>query len=194
MKLTFFFTQFRFLSVVHIIVLCGFVNAAIKPSQVISGINLLNSQFFSVNLSEVKKATVVMFLSAKCPCSASHQEALNSLSEKFGPLGYTFVAINSNANEDLEFSKKYFQKAKLKFPVIKDSNSEIANHFSAYKTPHVFIVNPKGEILFQGGVDNSKVAEKASRFYLKDALESIQNGELPREKEVRVLGCEIKRP
>jgi hypothetical protein len=134
-----------------------------------------------------------MFLSSKCPCSISHLPSLNSIAKNYIGKGYKFVAFHSNVNEDIQSSKTFFRAANLEFPVIQDTNAKIADAFKAFKTPHVFILNPKGEIIFQGGVDNSKIAEKASRFYLKEALEAIELGKLPKEKEVRVLGCEIKR-
>ena len=116
------------------------------------------------------------------------------LAKEFGKAGFNFLGIHSNANEGLEDSRKYFQNSKLDIPVIQDGHSKIADEYKAFKTPHVFIVSPKLEILFQGGIDNSKMAHKADRFYLKDALTAIRNGNPLTEKNVRVLGCEIKRP
>ena len=159
----------------------------------LSGIDLISGTRKLIHLKEAKRASVVVFLSAKCPCSANHQIALNQLSKEFGSSGFNFIGVHSNANEDLKFSQEYFKKSGLVFPVIQDSLAQIADQFKAYKTPHAFVVNSKLEILFQGGVDNSRSVEKATQHYLKKALMAIQNGQEPDEKNVRVLGCEIKR-
>jgi peroxiredoxin len=160
----------------------------------ISGLDLTKGKNLLIDLKKPKLGTVVAFLSTRCPCSASHQPVLNEIYKEFVPAGFQFIGIHSNANEDLEEAKAFFKKAGLAFPVIQDDQSALADRYQAFKTPHVYIISPTQEILFQGGVDNSKLAEKATRFYLKDALQAIRQGKKPPEKEVRVLGCEIKRP
>src|SRR5690242_3859591 len=53
----------------------------------------------SIKLSQAKLATVVVFLSAKCPCSADHEPILDSLAQEFKGAGFQFVGIHSNADE-----------------------------------------------------------------------------------------------
>ena len=187
----------------HLFCLCAWVGFSVLfyPSGLwaattaeISGMDLAKGTPLQIDLKKPKLATVVAFLSTRCPCSASHQPVLNEIQKEFEPAGFQFVGIHSNANEDLEEARQFFKKAGLTFPVIQDTRSQIADKYQAFKTPHVYIISPTQEILFQGGVDNSKLAEKATRFYLKDALLAIKAGKKPAEKEVRVLGCEIKRP
>jgi peroxiredoxin len=159
----------------------------------ISGVDLSGGEPVQVSLQKPKLGTVVVFLSSKCPCSASHQATLRELAKEFEKDGFNFVGVNANTNEDIDLAREHFKNAKLGFPVIRDEKAKIADEFSAFKTPHVFVVSPKLEVLFQGGVDNSKLVERANRHYLRDALIAIREGKEPAEKNVRVLGCEIKR-
>jgi len=142
-------------------------------------------------LAPTVKATVVLFLSAKCPCSKSHEEGLAILAKKHP--SFQFVGIHSNADEPESFAKKHFEKSSLPFPILQDNKAELADSFRAFKTPHAFIVGPQGECWFDGGVDNSKDAPQADEFYLASALERIEAGEEPLDKKVRTLGCIIKR-
>ena len=160
----------------------------------VSGSDLVQDKEVTFRFSEAQKATVVAFLSTRCPCSASHQSVLNQLTRDFGTQGFRFVGIHSNANEDLKEAREFFGKSGLAFPVVHDPHSKLADQLKAFKTPHVFVVSPKAEVLFEGGVDNSKSSEKATQHYLKEALAAISLGKNPPEKAVRVLGCEIKRP
>lgn len=160
----------------------------------VSGIDLVQGTLVQVNMKKPKLATVLVFLSARCPCSASHHPVLNQIYKEFGSPDFQFVGIHSNANERVEESQQFFKNAKIAFPVIQDTQTLIADKYEAFKTPHVFVVSPSQEVLFQGGVDNSKISEKATQFYLRDALRAIREGKKPAQKEVRVLGCEIKRP
>jgi hypothetical protein len=180
-------------------VLNSWASASTQPPDLgatttFSGVDLISDKVKSIDLTKAKKATVIVFLSAKCPCSASHQPVLSQLADLFGKEGFNFVGVHSNANEEIGFSQGHFKSAKLTFPVIQDKETKIADYFKAFKTPHVFVVSPDLKILFQGGVDNSKLVERATRHYLKDALSAINEGKQPVQREVRVLGCEIKRP
>jgi glutathione peroxidase-family protein len=62
-----------------------------------------------IRLAE-SKYRVVVFLSAKCPCSQSHEEKLKKLSAEYKSAGFQFVAIHSNANEDERISKEHFRE------------------------------------------------------------------------------------
>lgn len=136
-------------------------------------------------------ATVAIFMSAKCPCSASHEGLLKELSQQFK--NFNFVAIHSNADEDAETTKAHFQQSQLSFPVIADARSHWADKLGALKTPHVYVFNSSGEIVYQGGVTDSHVGPSAKKHFLKEVLEDLQAGKTPRHKEGRALGCYIQR-
>src|SRR5689334_6655432 len=73
------------------------------PSQ-ISGIDLVHGGKVKMELSKPRLGTVIVFLSSKCPCSASHQPALNELAQEFEKDGFRFVGVNANTNEEFELS------------------------------------------------------------------------------------------
>jgi peroxiredoxin len=158
-----------------------------------SGTDLRTNAPFNLELKKTSKALVVVFLSSKCPCSASHEQPLNEMFAEFNSKGIDFVAINSNADETDEQRKLHFSEAKLKFPVLKDIDAKWADQFKALKTPHAFVLNPAGEVIYRGGVDDSARAEMSKKHFLKDALVSIANGEKPKTSEGRALGCVISR-
>lgn len=138
-----------------------------------------------------KKAAVVAFLSAKCPCSNSHMQELSSLAKEY--TDFEFLAVHSNADEDEVTTKTYFTENKLPFPVAQDQGAKLANQFKALKTPHVFVVSAGGEILYQGGVSSSKDFDRADRKYLREALSDLHAGKPVKTPEGRTLGCVISR-
>lgn len=161
------------------------------PSQ-IQAVNLIDSKKVSVNFRDTgKKGTVVIFMSAKCPCSDSHVPLIKKLAANFK--SFEFVVIHSNADESRKDASNYFKKAGLNVNVIEDLHSKIADEFKAFKTPHAFLVNPQGEIVYQGGVTNSSHAASADRFFLQDALKDISANKPVRLAEGRTLGCVIMR-
>lgn len=178
---------------VSLLISCSFlINAKASPLESISGKNLLSpADTVSLDLKSGKKATVVVFMSAACPCSGSHEGLLKKMAQDFSD--FQFVAVHANVDEKLEESQKHFKEAALGFPVIEDSRSVLANHFGALKTPHVYVVNAGGENIYQGGVTDSHVGPSAKKQYLQDVLTDLQEGKSPRYKETRSLGCYIQR-
>jgi AhpC/TSA family protein len=137
------------------------------------------------------KGTVVVFLSAKCPCSDSHISELKTLAEKYKD--FKFVGVHSNVDEDLSMSKKYFTTQALPFPVVQDEKAVFADAFKALKTPHAYVLSTDGSILFQGGLTNSANGKEAKTHYLADALEDLQQNRPVKTASVRTLGCVILR-
>lgn len=157
----------------------------------IEGRNLLTQAPIKIQMNEAKKASVLIFMSAKCPCSHSHVKKILELQKDYPE--YSFIAIHSNADESEEITKKYFSEIQLPFTLVQDERSQLADQLKAYKTPHAFVLSPEGVILYQGGITNSATAESSDRFYLKEALEDIKQGQKVKTPEGRTLGCYISR-
>lgn len=156
----------------------------------IKGRDLVTDENVQVN-SQDKKGMVIVFLSAKCPCSNSHNEELRSLHETFKE--FNFLVSHSNLDEAPELAKSYFKKLAFAFPVIHDEKAKLADELKAYKTPHAFVFSREGEILYQGGISNSNDCKKADKKYLREALEDLHAGKTVRTPEGRTLGCAISR-
>lgn len=167
------------------------LNVFAKPQiQFIEGKSLLTDTKVRTDSSS-KKGLVVIFLSAKCPCSNSHNIELRNLAQTYKE--FNFVAVHSNLDETKDLSKPYFEKAAFPFPIIEDENTKLADQLQALKTPHAYIFAPTGEMLYQGGVSNSSDCAKADRKFLREALEDLHAGKPVRTPEGRTLGCAISR-
>jgi alkyl hydroperoxide reductase subunit AhpC len=138
------------------------------------------------------KATVVVFMSAKCPCSASHELVLKELSKEYTPKGFEFVGVHANQDEKFATTQSHFKASQFAFSVVEDKNAKIANELKALKTPHVFIIQ-KDKIVFKGGVDDSADAAEAEKHYLRTALEELAADKPVTLAKARALGCVIKR-
>ena len=136
------------------------------------------------------KGTVLVFLSSVCPCSNSNSKVVIDLVKKYPE--FTFFGVHSNADETLEMGRKYFSDKGFNFPIIYDEDSSIAKKFGALKTPHVFIVGPSGEVIYNGSVTSSTNADLAKEIYLDTALSEIIMGQIPSEPKKKTLGCYIK--
>ncbi len=54
--------------------------------------------------------------------------------------------------KDAEETKKHFSETHFPFPVLQDKKSKWADQFGALKTPHAFVFNKSGELIYKGGV------------------------------------------
>ncbi len=158
--------------------------------QKIQGVDVRTMETISVE-TKSKKYFVLNFLNSKCPCSQGHFDHINSLQKEFKE--FQFIGFNSNKNATLEKVNEHFNQYQINYPIIFDKSLNYANTFKALKTPHVFILNKAGEILYQGGVTETRNFKKAKNFYLKEALTQIQNNKLVTNKSTRTIGCYIQR-
>lgn len=145
----------------------------------------------SISLKNADVPTVVVFLSKDCPCSKGNLDYLNQLSLEFK--NFRFIGIHSKKDSKSEEIAAYLQDKKLNFDVYNDSDLKVTDQFKALKTPHVFIVNTNGEIIYNGGITNTTFPQNAKEFFLKDALNDIQNNKTPAKPETKTLGCFIQR-
>lgn len=157
--------------------------------------NILNQKMVQFPSREML-ASVVVFLSAKCPCSESHEPVIANLAKEYKNKKIEFVIVHSNQDETADQAKSHFSKwittHQLDVPVVHDEKAVIANQFKALKTPHAFIVQ-NNKIIFSGGVDDSANAPDAKKHFLKDALDDLTQGKPIRVTQARALGCQIKR-
>lgn len=160
------------------------------PKNSLNGTDLSSGKVVSVN-SENKKGLVVVFLSAKCPCSNSHVVEITNLAKEFQD--FNFVAVHSNKDEPIEQSKEYFVNAKLPFTVLQDQETKIADEFKALKTPHAYVILADGKVAYQGGVSDSNNFAESKKKYLREALTDIHDNKPVRTAEGRTLGCSISR-
>jgi beta-N-acetylhexosaminidase len=166
--------------------------AAPEIPFVIEGKTLGDSVPVRVDARDGKSAaTVVIFISARCPCSISHENGLKSLAAEFKSI--RFIGVHSNSDEPAGEAASHFSALKLPFPVIQDDGAKLADAFGALKTPHAFVLAKDGTVLYQGGVDDSHDAPEAKVHYLENALKAIQTGKNPEPTRTRSLGCVIKR-
>lgn len=137
------------------------------------------------------KANVVIFLSKDCPCSKANLGYINELSEQFK--GINFIGIHSKKGASPALVEEYFSDKKMRFPVFNDDQLKLADAFGALKTPHAFIVNSSGEIIYNGGITNTTNPINAKSFYLREALKEVSEHKSLTNHETHTLGCYIVR-
>ncbi|MDP7071574.1 MAG: thioredoxin family protein, partial [Candidatus Marinimicrobia bacterium] len=74
-----------------------------------------------------------------------------------------------------------------------DEKSQLAKAFGATRTPHIYLFDSEGTLVYRGAIDdNSKNAKKVKKTYLADAMNAILAGEPIAPASTKAFGCTIK--
>lgn len=139
------------------------------------------------------KATVVAFLSTRCPISHAYQQRLGRLYEEYKAKGVGFAILNANANESAGETAKFATAARFNFPVYKDYNNRVADLLDAQTTPEFFVLDATGRVRYRGAMDDAATEARVTKHGLRDAVDALLRGEEPVLKDLKAFGCVLKR-
>ncbi len=141
---------------------------------------------------------VVIFSCNTCPWVFAWEDRYVELATKYMPKGIGFVAVNPNEayrkkGDSLADMRARAKEQGYNFYYTLDKDSRLARVFGATRTPHVFIFNSEGKLVYRGAIDdNAKEPEKVEEAYLADALDASLAGEPVKTASTKALGCTIK--
>jgi peroxiredoxin len=140
------------------------------------------------------KAVAILFVATKCPVSNAYNERMAALGKEYAARGIPFVGINSNKAELAPEVARHAAEHGFGFPVLKDEGNRVADLYGAAKTPEVFVLGPKGTLLYHGRIDeNADDAASVRSPDLRNALDAILAGKPVPVAETKAFGCTIKR-
>lgn len=174
-----------------------------KIGDIVPDFSLKNIDNTMVSLSQYKQAKgfIVIFTCNHCPYSKLYEDRIIALDKEFASKGFPVIAINPN--DDVSYPDDSFENMKVRakekgftFPYLRDETQEVAKHFGATRTPHVFLlqkVNNQLKLVYIGAIDdNSQEAEKVSEKYVENAIKSIVSGAEVKPETTKAIGCSIK--
>jgi peroxiredoxin len=147
----------------------------------------------STGLSAGKKATVVMFLSGRCPTSVRYEERLIALAKDPAYKDVAFLGVSSNVNDSAESMRTHAERRMIPFPIGRDEGNVIADRFTAQRTPAVWVLDGKGVAVYRGAVDDAEDPTRVTKTYLKDALDAVLAGKPVPLAETEEVGCVLRR-
>jgi peroxiredoxin len=146
---------------------------------------------------------VLEWTNHECPYTAKHYKAgaMQGLQEKATADGVVWLSIVSSAPgtqghvtaaeaDALTQSRKAAPTA-----VILDADGTIARLYEAKTTPHMFVIDASGAIVYMGAIDDQPSARsdpKTARNYLRLALNELAAGRSVSIPATQPYGCSIK--
>jgi peroxiredoxin len=159
--------------------------------------SLANYDGKTVNLSDYKgKIVVLEWFNYECPFVKYHYEKANTMIElpdKYKDKGVMWLAINSTAHQTTEGNKEFAEKHKVGYPILDDRTGKVGHLYGAITTPHMFIIDAKGNIAYNGAIDNSPMGKEANVInYVDKALEELTSGKEVSTTNTKPYGCTVK--
>lgn len=158
-----------------------------------------------VSLEQFRDKTVVLeWFNPNCPfVKAAHTKgSLVDAAARAMKEGVVWLAINSGAAGKQGHGKVASQAGKLAFamnhPILLDESGEVGRSYGATNTPHIFIIDGAGTLVYAGAVDNSPDGEGESPTsgtlvsYVDKALAEIASGKPVSTSQTKAYGCSVK--
>jgi hypothetical protein len=166
------------------------------------------------------KIVVVNFWSTRCPIMQGWEERYAAIHREYSEKGIAFVTINSNAAngelskdevqgrvsvEPTEAEAKkpypeiraYLRGNELPYRVLVDADCAVADLFDAKSTPHIFVFDTSGKLVYKGLIDDDLRQRKGdkAKHHLRDVLDTLLDDDATLEPyQTKEQGCGIKRP
>ncbi len=157
------------------------------------------------SLAEFKgKYVVLEWTNAGCPFVKKHYGSGNmqALQKESVGKGAVWLSLCSSAGgkegsmSPAEWKDYLKEKGSGATDTLLDPDGSIGKAYAAKTTPHMFIVDPAGVLIYKGAIDDKPTTDaediKGAKNYVRQALTEAMAGKPVSEPETRSYGCSIK--
>jgi hypothetical protein len=169
------------------------------------GFTLTDNDGVTHQLSDYAGKTVVLeWINPECPFVKKHYRSGNlpGLQTAATGEGVVWLLINSGH----QGAQGVYSPAKAQAwldkmgsaatAYLRDQSGEVGKLSGAKTTPHMYVINPGGTLVYQGAIDsipsaNPKDIDRAQN-YVRDALDAVAAGEAVGRASTQAYGCSVK--
>lgn len=183
----------------------GSALAAPKVGEPAPDFSATDSNGKAVKLSDFKgKYVVLEWTNNECPFVVKHYKSNNmqSLQKEATGQGAVWLSLISSApgKQGHVDGKKANELSKSRGAapthVLLDPSGTVGRQYEAKTTPHMFIVDPAGKLVYAGGIDSIPSADaddiKDAKPYVKVALAEAMAGKPVTDAVTKPYGCAVK--
>jgi peroxiredoxin len=156
-------------------------------------------------LSEYQgKFVVLEWTNRGCPYTQKHYNSGNMqrLQREWTSRGVVWLTVISSAPGKQGYVTASEENAYLKqanavpTAVLLDPAGTLGHLYDAKTTPHIFIINPKGALIYNGAIDDRPTTDvsdvNGAKNYVSIALEEATSGKPVSNPTSRPYGCSVK--
>lgn len=187
--------------------LCWAVAASAEPvvGQPAPSFTAAAAEGGNLNLADLRGKTVVLeWTNHECPFVQKHYQSGNipKLQKQAAAQGVVWLQVISSApgkqgNIDAATAKQINQaRGAAPANTLFDASGAVGKLYGATNTPQLFIIDPKGVLLYKGGIDSIQSADPAdiaqAENYISAALAELAAGKPISKAVTKPYGCTVK--
>jgi len=159
----------------------------------------------SHNLSDFKgKYVVLEWINHGCPFVVKHYSSGNmqALQKEFTGKDVVWLSICSSAEgkqghmSNEEWNSTVTEKGASPTAVLIDADGTVGKLYDARTTPHMYVIDPEGNLIYQGAIDDKRSTDTAdiatSENYVRSALTQSMANEPVAKAQTQPYGCGVK--
>jgi peroxiredoxin len=166
---------------------------------------LTDSNGRALSLSEFRGKTVVLeWTNHQCPYVGKHYRSNNmqALQKKWTTQGIVWLSVISSAPGEeghvtpQQANQLTSERNAAPTAVLLDPKGTVGRAYGARATPHMYVINGSGVLVYMGGIDDQPSARledvKIARNYVDQALTEMAQGKPVSANRSRAYGCSVK--
>ena len=178
-------------------------SSGIEPSQKAPSFELpnanqnLGSERISLSGAMGSNGIIIVFTCNHCPYVVGSESRIEDMAMKARENNIGFVGINTNdpINYESDSWPNMVKRASkgMSYAYLHDADQSIATIYGAQRTPEFYLINPAGNVVYRGRLDDSpRDPSHATTSELSDAIDSLVAGEQIVEARTESIGCSVK--
>ena len=178
---------------------------ALKPGEAAPEFHGTDSNGKTQSLAQYRgKFVVLEWANQGCPYEQKHYKSGNmeSLQKQWTAKGVVWLSVISSAPGEQGYvtppeENDYLTKMHAApTAAILDPSGAIGRLYGAKTTPHMFVIDPQGKLVYEGALDDQPTPDPASlkgaHNYVSEALEDAMAGKPVPTPVSRPYGCSVK--
>ena len=152
------------------------------------------------------KYVVLEWTNRTCPFTKKHYDSGNmqALQQQWTGKGVVWLTVLSSSPSHASDGymtgpeeNAYIEKVHAHpTAAILDPSGEIGREYGAKTTPHMFVIDPQGKLIYSGAIDDKATTDaddvKTARNYVSAALSEAMAGQPVQVAATRPYGCSVK--
>ncbi len=156
-------------------------------------------------LGDYKENWIVLeWINFQCPFVKKHYETENmqKLQQNYTAKGIKWLSVCSSApgrqgHFDNKMINKHLKKYNAKPTMyFVDESGDLGREYGAKTTPTIVVINPEGEIVYHGAIDDKPTTDEndvdGARNYLVEVLDAVLAGKQAPVSRTKAYGCSVK--
>ncbi len=179
--------------------------AAVKVGNPAPDFTLHDGQGAAISLADFAGRYVVLeWVNPSCPFVRKHYDSGNmpQLQKSLGAQDIAWLTINSTHPGHSEYRDADQMQAWLKetggapAAMLLDLDGQVGRLYAAKTTPHMYVIDPQGALIYAGAIDSIRSANPAdiatATNYVQAALNEARAGKPVSQPVTTAYGCTIK--